>query len=89
MSKIGEVLVSVLMPAIKTVGKAELKEVLAGIKQHNTPELYKNTLQGMYSDFLLLREGALKTKSKIDDGIVDVVIEAVQESAAADSIVLS
>jgi len=89
MSKIGEVLVSVLMPAIKSVGKAELKEVLSGIKQHNTPELYKNTLQGMYSDFLLLREGALKTKSKIDDGIVDVVLEAVQESAAADNIVLS
>jgi len=89
MSKVSEILVSVLMPAIKSVGKSELKEVLSGIKAHNTPDVYKNTLQGLYSDFSLLKEVAVKTKTNIDDGIVDVVLEAVQETATSDNIVLN
>jgi len=84
-----EVLVSAILPAIKQVGKTELKEVLSGIKAHNTVEIYKNTLQGLHSDFGLLKEAAIKTKSNIDDGIVDLVLEAVQETADADGIVLS
>jgi len=84
-----EVLVSAILPAIKQVGKTELKEVLSGIKAHNTVEIYTNTLKGLHSDFALLREAAIKTKSNIDDGIVDLVLEAVTETANADGIVLS
>jgi len=88
MPKIKEVIVAAVLPAIKAVGKIEMEGVLSGIKEHNTPEIYKNTLQGLHSDFSLLKEAALKTKSKIDDGIVDLLLEAVKETADADGIIL-
>jgi len=89
MSKINEIIVATVFPIVKSVGKVELKEVLAGIKEHNTPDVYRHTLQGLHADFSLLREVAIKSKTKIDDGIVDLVLEAVVETAGADGIVLS
>jgi len=89
MPKIKEIIVEAVLPAIKAVGKVEMEGVLSGIKEHNTPEIYKNTLQGLHSDFSLLKEVAIKTKTRVDDGIVDLILEAVQESADADGIALS
>jgi hypothetical protein len=89
MSKIRELIVAAVLPAIKTAGKMEMENVLSGIKEHNTPEVYRNTLQGLHSNFLLLKEVALKSKSKFDDGIVDLVLEAVEVTANTDGIVLS
>jgi hypothetical protein len=89
MAKIKEIIVAAVLPAIKAVGKLEMESALSDIKQHNTEENYKNTLQGLYSGFSLLKEATLKTKSKVDDGIVDLVLEAVMENANADGIVLS
>jgi predicted secreted protein len=89
MSKIKEVIVEAVLPAIKAVGKVEMKIVLSGIKEHNTPEIYRNTIQGLYSNFSLLKEAAFKTRSKIDDGIVELVLEAVKDSADSDGISLS
>jgi hypothetical protein len=71
------------------VGKIEMENVLAGIKEHNTASIYQNTLQGLYSNFSLLKDAAQKTKSNFDDGIVELVLESVQESATASGIVLS
>jgi hypothetical protein len=88
MSKIKEVIVEAVLPAIKAVGKIQMKDVLSGIRQHNTPEIYRNTLQGLYSNFSLLNEAASKSKTRIDDGIVNLVLEAVKESAEADGIIL-
>jgi hypothetical protein len=89
MPKFREIVVATVLPAIKEVGKAEMKQVLSGIKEHNSPETYRNTLQGMHSNFSLLREAASKTKTRIDDGIVDLVLEAVQEIADTEGIVFS
>jgi hypothetical protein len=89
MSKIKEIIVASVLPAIKEVGKVEMKQVLLGIKEHNEPEIYRNTLQGLHSNFSLLKDATSKTKSRFDDGIVDLVLEAVQETADADGIVLS
>lgn len=89
MSKIKEIIVEAVLPAIKAVGKLEMKIVLSGIKEHNTAETYRNTIQGLYANFSLLKEAAFKTRSKIDDGIVDLVLEAVKDSADADGISLS
>ena len=52
MPKIKEVIVAAVLPAIKAVGKIEMESVLSGIKEHNTSEIYKNTLKGLHSDFL-------------------------------------
>ena len=89
MSKINEIIVSALLPTIKAVGKIEMENVLAGIREHNSPSIYQNTLQGLYSNFSLLKEVAAKTKSNLDDGIVELVLESVKESATASGIVLS
>lgn len=89
MSKIKEVIVAAMLPAIKAVGKAEMQQVLSGIKEHNTAEIYHATLQGLHSNFSLLKHAANKTKTKIDDGIIDLVLEAVKESADSGGIVLS
>ncbi|HET6767167.1 MAG TPA: hypothetical protein VFH08_07205 [Chitinophagaceae bacterium] len=89
MSKIKEILVEAMLPAIKAVGKAEIGAVLSGIKEHNTAEIYRTTLQGLHSNFSLLKQAAYKSKTKIDDGIIDLVLEAVKESADSGGIVLS
>jgi hypothetical protein len=89
MSRIKEIIVEAMLPAIKAVGKAEMEAVLSGIKEHNTAEIYQTTLQGLHSNFLLLKQAAYKTKTKIDDGIIDLVLEAVKESADSGGIVLS
>ncbi|HLP39472.1 hypothetical protein [Lacibacter sp.] len=88
MAEIKEILATAMIPVIKRVGKLEMKEVLSTIKEHNTAEVYRNTLQGLYSNFSLLKFVTIKTKSRFDDGIVDLVLEAVKENADADGIVL-
>ena len=89
MSKVRSILVEAILPAIRAVGKIEMETVLSDIRAHNTPETYQTTLQGLYSNFSLLKEASLKTRSRIDDGIVDLVLEAVKESAGTDGIILS
>jgi hypothetical protein len=89
MSKIHDLIVSAVLPIIKGAGKLEMQNVLLGIKEHNTPEIYRTTLQGLHSNFSLLKEAANKTRSNFDDGIVDMVLEAVKESAESDGLVLT
>jgi hypothetical protein len=43
----------------------------------------------LHADFTLLKDAAIKSRSRVDDGIVDLVLEAVSDSAVADGIVLS
>jgi len=89
MPKIHEIMVTAILPAIKAVGKLEMENVLSDVKEQNGMETYQNILRAIYSGFSLLKEAAVKTKTRIDDGIVDLVLEAVKESAAANEIVLS
>jgi hypothetical protein len=89
MSKVKSILVEAFLPAIKAVGKAELSMLFAGIKEHHSAEFYQNTLRGLHADFSLLKDAAIKSRSRVDDGIVDLVLEAVSDSAVADGIVLS
>ena len=88
MSKIKEAIVEAIMPVIKTAGKVEMDNVLSNIKEHNNSETYKNVLLGIHSNFSLLKEAALKTKTKIDEGIIDLVLEAVSEKAEIENIIL-
>ena len=88
MSKVKEMIVEAVLPAIKAVGKVEMKSVLSGVKQHNRTEIYQNTLKGLHANFSLLKDVASKTNTRIDDGIVELILEAVIESAEIDGIVL-
>jgi hypothetical protein len=89
MSKIKEIIVDAVLPAIKEIGELEMEAVLTGIKNKQAPEAYKNLLQSLYSGFSLLKEAAVKSKTKIDDGIVDIVLRAVERTAAKAEIPLS
>ena len=89
MSKIKEAIVEAIMPVIKTAGKIEMENVLSSIKENNNNETYKNVLHGIHSNFSLLKIAALKTKTKIDEGIIDLVLEAVNEKAETDNIILA
>lgn len=89
MSKIKEAIVEAILPVIKTAGKIEMENVLSNIKEHNDNKIYKDLLQGIHSNFSLLKEAALKTKTKIDEGIIDLVLEAVSDKAETDNIPLA
>ena len=89
MSKVKEMIVEAILPAIKAVGKIEMKSVLSDIKQHNRAGIYQNTLKELYVNFSLLKEVASKTNNRIDDGIVELILEAVRESAENDGVILS
>ena len=88
MSKIKELIVAGVLPVIKEVGKIEMKQVLEGIRKHNEPSVYKNTLVSLHANFLLLREAAIQSKTNIDDGIIDLVLEEVIENAEANDLSL-
>lgn len=88
MSKFKQVVLEAIIPVIKKAGTAEMKIVLAGVKEHNSAEVYKDILQSLYCNFSLLKQAAIKTKTNIDDGIVDLVIDAVKENAENENIIL-
>jgi hypothetical protein len=89
MPHIKEIIVASLLPAIKEVGKIEMKEVHLGIKEHNEPGVYRNTILSLYSNFSLLKTAAITTRTVVDDGIIELILEAVRECAEADSIKVS
>ena len=86
MSKIQEMIAVSVLAIFKGVGKLEMQNVILCIKENKSPEIYKNTLQALYSGFCLLKMAADKTKSHFNDGIVDLVLEAINESAERDGI---
>jgi len=83
-----ELLVNMVSPMLKAAGKFYLKGVIQNIQDHNTKEVYMNTLKSINSSFSLLDEVAKKSKTKVDDDLIEAVLEAVRESAAEDGVTL-
>ncbi len=86
--KFSDFLANLFSPVLKAAGKFYLKSVLQNIQDHNTLEVYTNTLKSINSSFSLLDEVAKKSKTKVDDDLIEAVLEAVQESAEEDGITL-
>lgn len=82
MSKIKEILVAAVLPAFKEMGRLEMEAVLTHMTTYQTPEVYRDTLRTLYASFSLLKEASVKSKTKIDDGIIDIVLGAVEDTAA-------
>jgi len=57
MPNVKEVIIATMMPAIKAIGKAEMKAVLSSIKEHNSEEIYRTTRQMQYLAFPFLLTG--------------------------------
>lgn len=85
---IKELLVSAVLPAFKEVGKVQVEDLLQQLHDHNLTEVYESSLKGLFQAFTLLKTVAIKTKSHIDDGIVDLVLESVADSAAQNNVTL-
>jgi len=75
----------IALAAIKGLAEAEIGALLAKFKELNPVE-YPDLIKGMHSNFTLLAKLATQTKTKIDDGIVDFVLKAVDAAALADNI---
>ena len=88
MANIKEILVAAIFPAVKAIGKMELGEVLQKVETNNNRQVYVNALKSIHSNFTLLKEVAVKTKTKIDDGIIDIILETVEEAAEDDGVTL-
>jgi hypothetical protein len=83
-----EIMVSAMLGTVQQVGKAYLVDTLNKIKQNNTPEVFQNTLKSVNGSFKLLKEITVKTKTKIDDGFINMVLDAVTEVAEENEIPL-
>jgi hypothetical protein len=81
MDKIKELLAAAVFPTIKAIGIIELKEVLYKIKAQQQPAEFVNMLKSINSPFTILLHYAEQTKTKIDDGIVSTIVEAVRQVA--------
>lgn len=88
MSKITDVIVSALAPVVKSVAKDKLVELLDQLKEKNEAN-YKTTLVSLYPIIDVQLEGVTdKTKTNIDDAVVDALKEAIEESATKNSVTL-
>jgi hypothetical protein len=85
---IKEIIATSVFPAFKEIGKLELKEVLLGIKEHNDPEIYKNTIRRIYSIFSLLQSMAMISRTIVEGGLVELILSTVRECAETDNIIL-
>lgn len=83
-----EVLVSAVLPALESIVSAELSTAFQSVQQHNTPEMYANTLKGLHSGLVLLKTEVAKTKSRIDDGVIDMLISSIEDAASEANITL-
>lgn len=85
---VGQIFVSAAAAFIRPVGAATLVQILEHGRQ-NDPEGYKELIQGIYPFFKgKLTQWAEASKTKIDDGLVGAVTDAVEESAEANEVTL-
>jgi hypothetical protein len=87
--EVHEILLSAILPAIKSVSQLEIEMALSEVKERKGMEAYVNTVYGIYSGFAFLKETTIRTKTRVNDGILDLVLEAVMKSAMANNISLS
>jgi len=83
-----DLIANIFMGAVREAGAVKVADILAKIKEHNTPEVYENALKSGNSFFTLLNELAKKTKTKIDDNVILLFQEPIQNAAAEDDIQL-
>lgn len=65
-----------LLNAVKTAASAELANLLETFKQHNSEEDYNKLVASLKNSFELLQKVADKTKTKLDDTVVGIVLNS-------------
>lgn len=89
LEKLKELALSGLIPALKTIGEAELVSVFDNIATEEKGDDFANEVKGTYFLLKRLQTEAAKSKTKIDDGFVDTFLAAVTTEAQKSNIVLA
>lgn len=72
-------LLNLLLNAVKTAASAELATLLETFKAHNSEEDYNKLITSLKNSFELLQKVADKTKTKVDDTVVGIVLNSLPE----------
>lgn len=83
-----EILANLIFPVIKQIGIIELKGILAKIQAEEPPAKFVDILKSLNSTWRVIQTYAVQTKTKIDDGFVDTILQAVTETANENGIQL-
>ena len=84
---IGEVLIGALTPALQSVATVKLNELFDKIHEKDA-EGHAAALKSLYVGASQLARLTDKTKTKVDDAIVDALVEAIKLSAEKYEVVL-
>lgn len=71
-----QVLFGLVVDLIKTT----LVTLFRIFKKNNTPETYENVVQSIRYGFTEIKKSTERTQTKVDDTLVDVVLEALKEA---------
>lgn len=82
------IFLKVIFPPAQNAVKAEMHTVLSEIKFHHTPEIYRQILRSLHSNFMLLKETALISSVHLEDGIVELMLELIKRNALENGFVL-
>lgn len=77
---VGELIISSLAGPLETIASAKLQELFDKLHDKN-PDGLAPTLKSLHIGAMELKTLTDKTKTKIDDAIVDAMIDAVEASA--------
>lgn len=80
------IVVSIFLGAFKEAGKAQAFELLAKLKDSSTPEEYEDFIKGGVLFFRRMSALAAKSKTKIDDGVVEIFKDPIDSVAEAEGI---
>lgn len=81
-------IVSIFLGAFKEAGKLSVIGLLANIKEHNDEQTYLDTLRGGNAFFNQMAKLAAKSKSKVDDSVIEIFHQPIKDAAEADGIEL-
>lgn len=87
-SKLSEIIIAALTPALETIGESKLEALLQNIHDKN-PTMFATRLQGAHSLFVELQSEAATSKTPIDDAVAGAVVEAIEASAKTNSVTLT
>lgn len=84
---LGEILLAALTPTLEAVGESKLVDLLQQLHDHH-PETYQSALKSGYLFAKQLQPLVVNSSSKIDDAIIQAIIESIEASAQANNVTL-
>lgn len=87
MAKLNAIIVELLSTTIKTVGESKLVEVLQKLHDKN-PDNFSDKIKAIHLGLLWMQPEVQASKTKIDDAVLEGLLEALEASALANGVEL-